>query len=263
MPGLSNQDIFDTGISANIDITRETQDIIYKFDINVNGSGELNFIPVGKTTKIDLKSQWNTPSFIGEFLPESREVDGNGFTASWKVLHYNRNYPQAWNGKAFDINKSEFGVKLIFPVDEYQKNIRVTKYAIMFIGLTFLAFFIIEVFSGKVLHPIQYILIGLALVLFYSLLLSFSEYISFPIAYIIASLVIIILVALYTKGIFKSTRHALIITLVLVLLYAFLFVIVQLQDYSLLVGSVGLLAILAYVMYLTRHVDWFTKLKEE
>ena len=158
---------------------------------------------------------------------------------------------------------SAFGVKLLLPIDEYQKTMRTAKYAIMFIALTFLAFFMTEILNKKILHPIQYLLVGFALLVFYTLLLSISEYIPFNQAYLIASAAIVLLIGAYTKGMLKSNLIALIISGILVLLYGFLFIILQLQDYALLLGSIGLFVILAIVMYLTRYIDWFEVAKQE
>lgn len=125
-------------------------------------------------TNVQLSSEWPNPGFTGNFLPADREVSAAGFNASWKVLHLNRNFPQQWMGSNQEISNSAFGVNLLLSVDEYQKTMRTTKYAIMFISLTFLTFFMIELLSKKAIHPLQYLLIGFALLIFYTLLLSLS-----------------------------------------------------------------------------------------
>jgi inner membrane protein len=169
----------------------------------------------------------------------------------------NRNYPQVWTGNSYTIKESTFGVKLIPAIDEYQKIMRTAKYAIMFLALTFLAFFMTEVLTRRVIHPIQYVLIGLALVIFYTLLLSLSEQFNFNKAYWIASLATIALITLYTRSVLANNRATIIIFGILTILYGFLFIILQLQDYALLLGSIGLFVILAVVMYVTRNIDWF------
>ena len=224
----------------------------------MNGSDGLFFIPVGKETKVELSSPWSNPSFTGSFLPNERQIDSDGFTAEWKILHLNRNFPQQWKGAHYKIDHSFFGVKLRLAVDDYQKIMRTAKYAIMFITLTFLTFFMIELLGKKVIHPIQYILIGFALLIFYTLLLSISEYLTFKFAYLLAGAAIILLISLYTKTVLNSTLQTITIAGVLVLLYGYLYVILQLQDFALLMGSIGLFIVLAVVMYLTRKVDWFT-----
>ena len=149
------------------------------------------------------------------------------------------------------------GVKLLLPVDEYQKTMRSTKYSAMFIVITFIAFFFIEILNRKRLHPIQYLLVGFAICLFYILLLAISEHLSFNWAYLIGCGVILSLITFYTKSIFQNTRLTLIFNSVLALLYAFFYSLLQLEDYALLFGSIGLLIILAVVMYLTRNIDWY------
>ncbi|HOZ37055.1 MAG TPA: inner membrane CreD family protein, partial [bacterium] len=155
------------------------------------------------------------------------------------------------------LNQSDFGVRLLIPADEYQATVRALKYAIMLLCLTFLVLFFYEAMRGVRVHPLQYILIGLALALFYLLLLSLSEYLGFKTAYLISALAITGLITLYSKSIFKTWRRALLETMILVLVYGFIFVILQLEDYSLLVGSLGLLVILSLVMFVSRRIDWY------
>jgi len=262
-PGIDDKDLFTSGISSKIQLNADESTYNFEFEINLNGSNDLHFIPVGKVTNVSLSSTWNNPSFNGEFLPESRQIDENGFKSQWRILHFNRNFPQIWRGDQYKIEASAFGVGLIFPVDEYQKTMRTVKYAFMFIGLTFLSFFIIEILNQKVIHPIQYLLIGFGLVLFYTLLLSLSEHIAFLYAYLFSSLSIVVMISLYTKSVLKNNFLVTVVAVILVILYGFLYVILQLQDYSLLIGSIGLFIFLAVVMYLTRKIDWFTILKQK
>ena len=230
----------------------------FSFNVKIKGSKNLNFIPTGKETKVSLNSPWATPSFNGNFLPDRRVITENGFEASWNVLHLNRHYPQAWIGKAHKIEHNAFGVGLLLPVDNYQKSTRAIKYAFLFICLTFLAFFFIEIMKKVNIHPIQYILVGLALCIFYTLLVSISEQLSFNYAYLIASTMTILLIFTYAKAILKKSSFALVIGGILSLLYGFIFTIIQLEDLSLLVGSVGLFFVLAFIMYFSRHIDWYS-----
>ncbi len=187
-----------------------------------------------------------------------------GFSADWKVLHLNRNFPQKWVDSRNDLdllNNASFGVKLLMPVNAYKQTMRTAKYAIMFIALTFMAFFMIEVLNKKSMHPVQYLLVGFALVLFYTLLLSFSEHVSFGFAYLIACASTVVIIAGYTRSVLAGNRLAGLIATLLGLLYAFLYVILKQEDYALLIGSIGLFAILAAVMYLTRSIDWYNALK--
>lgn len=261
--GLDNNEIFNTGLSVKIDLSEDKDLYTFKTKIKLNGSESLMFAPVGNETKVNLNSDWNNPGFFGAFLPDQRTIDENGFDSNWKVLHLSREYPQAWKGHSYNINKSLFGVNLLLKVDEYQKTTRTVKYALLFISLTFLTFFLIEILSNKAIHPIQYLLIGVALVIFYTLLLSMTEYVAFHYAYLIASVGIIALVSMYTRSVLASKTQALIIMLVLILLYGYLYIILQLQDYALLMGSIILFVALALTMYFTRNIDWFTVLKND
>jgi inner membrane protein len=234
----------------------------FAFDLNVNGSSTFRILPLGKQTTMKLRSTRGKPSFSGAFLPDAREVNDTGFVASWKVLDLNRNIPPAWLGGLAEIRNSEFGVDLRVPVDNYQESDRATKYAAMFIGLTFLTFFLIEVLSQIRLHPIQYLLVGLALVIFYLLLLSLSEQMSFGLAYSIASAAVVLLATSYIGAVLTSKVMTALVGGIFALLYSYLYVLLQLEDWSLLIGSLGHFAILAAVMYLTRKIDWYT-LKEK
>lgn len=250
-----------SGINAKVDVSADAGPGRYDFSftLDIKGSESLQFAPVGKETNVNLSSDWPAPSFIGSFLPDKRELDENGFTADWRVLELNRDYPQVWDqGYSNNIHKSSLGVKFIITVDEYQKNTRAVKYAIMFISLTFLVFFFVEIINRVRIHPIQYILVGLSLVLFFSLLISITEHLNFNLAYLISALATITLVALYARTIFKSLRLTGVLTGILFIIYIFIFTIIQLEDYSLLFGSVGLFLVLALVMYISRKIDWYS-----
>jgi inner membrane protein len=225
--------------------------------LQLKGSENLEFIPIGKLTEVSMKSTWNNPSFFGEFLPYSREIKESGFNAEWRINHFNREYPQEWSSNKYNLYNSSFGVKLLIPVDEYQKTMRTSKYGIMIIILTFVSFFMIEIFSKKVLHPIQYLLVGLSLVIFYSILLSISEYILFQYSYIVASVLVVSIIEIYTSSIYSSKIFGMIISVCLILFYGFMYIILQLQDYSLLIGNIALFLVLAAIMYSTRKVNWY------
>jgi inner membrane protein len=256
-PGVKTTEIVKSGftIQPQLDPSKNRYD--FALDIGLDGSGEFDLVPAGSETHLTLDSSWKNPSFTGNFLPERREITKDGFRATWNIQQLNRNFPQSWTGRAYSMEGTEFGVKLHLPVDEYQKVTRSVKYALMFIALTFLAFFLTEVFSGRPIHPVQYALIGLAVVLFYVILLSLTEHVTFDLSYLLASLGTILLIAGYAKGIFRAWRATLLIGSVLTALYAFLFVTLQMEDYALILGSIGLFVILAIVMYLTRGVNWF------
>lgn len=230
---------------------------IFAFPLSLNGSSEILFTPVGRRTAVSLHSSWPTPSFTGAYLPEKKTMEESGFSSQWNVLELNRNFPQYWTNKSQDIAGSSFGVRLLRPVDEYQKTIRTAKYALLVISLTFLAFFLSEVLSRELLHPVHYVLIGFSLVLFYLLVLALSEHMGFNAAYFSSAGAILSLIGLYSLAIAARRRTSGIVTSILAVVYVFLYVVLENEDYALLIGSLGLLVIMAVVMYLTRKVDWY------
>ncbi len=257
-PGTSNHDVIGSGISAPFTFDESKGKFSFSMELSLKGSELLYFIPTGKETRVELTSSWQHPSFNGAFLPDTiPSVNNDGFTASWKVLNLNRNFPQQWSGSIFNIDESAFGLSLFQPADGYQKSDRSVKYALMIIGLSFLLFFFVEVLNKKPLHPFQYVLVGIAEVIFYSLLISISEHLSFNGAYIISSLLTISLITLYTKAVLNSFRIAALMGGTLITLYGFLFTVLQMEDYALLIGSLGIFAILALLMYISRKVDWY------
>ncbi len=257
-PGIETREVLNAGVSVATPLLADNAgQYTFSFELNLNGSRELNFTPLGRETLARLTSNWPDPSFSGAFLPDQRTVSPDGFEAEWRVLHLNRNYPQQWRGSQPELSGSVFGVTLLVPVDHYQKTMRSAKYAIMFLVLTFMTFFFVEVLNKRRIHPFQYILVGLALVIFYLLLLSFAEHIPFNYAYGIGSFAVIGLITAYSRSIFRQTRLTLLTAGVLTLLYSLMFVILQLQDYALLMGSIGLFVVLAIVMYVSRNIDWY------
>jgi inner membrane protein len=230
--------------------------------MRINGSQQLLFAPVGKTTTVELQSSWPHPSFTGEGLPQKTSIRKDGFSASWRSLAHRRSFPlQFTDGerpdvRSYNLDEGAFGVDLYIPVSAYQKTLRSVKYALLCIVLTFAAFFLIEIVNKRSVHPFQYGLIGLALVLFYALLLSFSEYIGFNPAYAVASVATIGLIAWFVRGLLHSGRLTTLLSAVLVLLYGYVFTILQLQDFALLLGSIGLFLTLAVIMYFSRKINW-------
>ncbi|MBS1534597.1 MAG: cell envelope integrity protein CreD [Bacteroidetes bacterium] len=257
-PGVTNTDVIQSGINAPISVVaNDSLSYRFSFDLDLKGSQLLYFTPVGKITDVSIESSWKNPSFDGAFLPDSRLLSENGFKANWNILHLNRNYPQMWTGNKHAISNSSFGINLILPVDNYQKTFRSIRYAILFIGFTFLVFFFIEVLHKIFIHPIQYILVGIALLVFYTLLLSLSEHINFNLAFIFSALATLLLIAGYVRAILKSAKLTYLIGGILAILYTFIYVVIQLQDLALLIGSIGIFVILALVMYFSRKIDWY------
>ena len=203
-------------------------------------------------------SNWASPSFDGNFLPEdgSREITENGFKAEWKILQINRQFEQSFKGNLPDLTQFAFGTNLIIPVDDYQKNERTAKYGFMVISLTLIVFFLIQLVSKIYIHPFQYLMIGLALVMFYSLLISISEHATYFKAYLIAGSSVLVLIGIYSRFIFKNIKFPLLISFSLAGVYSFIYVIIQLENYALLIGSIGLFMILAIIMFASRKIDW-------
>ncbi len=257
-PGTPTNDVVSSGINTHV-VIENADSATYRFSLHLDlkGSQKLFFVPVGEMSDITLVSNWSNPSFNGAFLPDTRTVSAAGFKANWNVLNLNRNFPQEWTGRMPGIKKSAFGVDLLVPVGNYQKAMRSIKYALLFIAFTFVVFFFVEVLKKVNIHPVQYILVGSALVIFYTLLLSLSEYLSFNGAFILSAFATLLLIFGYVKAILKSTGLALLIGGILAALYTFIFVIIQLQDYALLIGSVGIFVILGLAMYLSREMDWY------
>lgn len=257
-PGVLSDDVLAAGITFKPYLDKAQSSYSFSLPLSINGSSEIRFVPVGEMTDVVLESPWGNPSFVGSFLPHTRDVKPDSFHAEWKIFNLNRNFPQAWIGSRYKVLESSFGTSLYLPVDEYQKTSRSVKYALLFIALTFVAFFLSELIVKTAFHPIQYTLIGFALILFYVLLLSLSEHMRFNLAYLIASIGVVLLVTVYALWISAKKQISIVVFFVLAALYAFLFVTLQLQDYALLLGSVGLFVVLFIVMYLTRRIDWFS-----
>jgi inner membrane protein len=252
-----------SGVHANVSIDPNQPDYTFSFELPLKGSREISFLPLGEDTNVLVKSDWNAPSFTGEFLPEERTITESGFEATWKITSYGKNLPQYWIGNSSIVDgesliSKSFGVGLYQEVDFYTMVDRSTKYSILFITLTFLTFFMYEVLAGLRIHPVQYLLVGLAIALFYLLLLSFAEIIGFLPAYLVAAIATTVLITGYCFSVLKAKKHAFSIAALLTALYGYLYILLQMDQYSLLFGSVLLFGVLATVMYITRDLDWYS-----
>ncbi len=261
-PGSRIQPLIASGITIDLPLINNSlaNTIDFSFNLDLQGSENISFTPVGRTSNVNLTSSWSSPKFNGAFLPDHRELTEKGFNADWKILQLNRNYPQSWMGSGTKdqlLKASSFGVNLLSPLGDYQKSMRSAKYALMTIALTFLIFFLVEVLNKRRIHPLQYILVGLALSLFYVLLVSLSEHISFDKAYGISTIGIITMIGLYSLSIFKKRALSFLLISILTGIYGFLFVTLQLEEYALLMGSIGLTLILGATMYFTRNIEWY------
>lgn len=232
--------------------------LTFEVRLPLRGSDRIDFAPMGSTTTVTMHSDCATPSFGGNFLPVERTVTDGGFDAQWRVLAINRTFPQVMPRSDWsNVDDSTFGVELRRPVEQYQQNERAVKYAYLIVLLTFAVVFFVELRRERPIHPVQYLLIGIAMMLFYALLLSFSEHLSFLAAYLIASVMTASLIGIYMGAIIRSWRVGALIGGMLALLYAFIYILLQIESYALLVGSVGLFAVLAVAMAASHKIDWY------
>lgn len=266
MPGVVQNPLFQSGVSAPISNLNQAEKERFQtsFSLSLQGSSRLAFVPFGKQTTVTLDSSWSSPSFDGSFLPSEREISHQGFKGVWDISYFGRSYPQEWSSESVsaslesEVEKSVFGVSLHLPVDYYQQNTRSVKYGILFIFLTFAAFFLFEVLSQLKIHPLQYLLVGFAMCIFYLLLLSLSEHIGFGPAYVISSSATVGLIGSYCFKVLKNPSGGILMTLLVAAIYSFLYVVLQLEDYALLIGSAAVFGALSIVMYLTRNIDWYS-----
>lgn len=258
MPSKALREFASNGIIARLNWkSSDDFETITSVKLNLKGSRRLSFTPTGKSTSVNLKGPWSSPSFDGEFLPESRKVTEEGFTSTWNVLHFNRPFSQEWTGNENRVFDSDFGIRLLVPVEQYQKSMRTSKYGHLIIILTFVALFLVEITKKIRIHPFQYILIGAALVIYYTLLLSISEQLGFTPAYWIATVATVILISFYASTFLKNGHMVILLSLLMMVFYSFIFVIILQQDYSLLIGSIGLFLVIGAVMYFSRKVTWY------
>lgn len=260
LPGTAGFREAGSGIHAPVAIADSSQRVRFSFPLSLNGSTHADVVPFAQTTVVDLVGDYPHPSFQGKWLPTQRTVGSDAFAAHWSVPFLGRTYPQAWTSDSSmtnTVDDSRFGVDLVNPVDQYHMAARSVKYAFLFILLTFATLWLIEVLAGVLVHPIQYLMLGGALCLFYLLELALSEHLGFPVAYAIASAAVVAMVGAYSLSILRSAARAAIVAVGVALLYGYLYLLLMNEDYALLIGSVGLFLILAAIMYATRRVDWY------
>ena len=259
-PGVGGFADAQTGVHVGVEADAAAERFAFSFPIALNGSVSLAMVPFAENTTVELSSNSPHPNFQGTWLPTERSVSASGFTARWAIPFLGRNYPQAWTSHSTmreTILKSAFGVQLLDPVDYYRMADRSVKYAALFILLTFATVWLIEVLSGVRIHPIQYLLLGAALCVFYLLELSLAEHLGFALAYAIAAASVLGLVTAYSVAILETTLHAALVGSGVAALYGYLYVLLTNEDYALLIGSIGLFAIVAGVMLVTRRIDWY------
>ncbi|NCI47528.1 cell envelope integrity protein CreD [Sediminibacterium soli] len=259
LPGLPAADMDSVGLSAAIDLSglSANQSLEFSLPMQLRGSRQLHFAPMAGSSRFTIRSAWPDPSFDGSTLPSEREIKKDGFTAVWEFSRANLPFNTVLSAGQVPRSSFDFGVSMLQPTDQYAKTARSIKYAILVIGLSFALFFIIEIMQQRPMHPVQYVLIGMALSIFYILLLSLSEFILFNQAYLVAAAATLLLVTLYVKSHFRQWKTALVFGSVLAGLYTFIFILIQLEDTALLLGSIGLFLILGGIMFLSRKVNWY------
>ena len=239
-------------LSSPIHITPEVWQKDFSYILDFNGSEELKFSPISNNIQINLEGKWNDVSYIGMTSEES--TSKGQFAAKWtKMNQVDRDW---FTSPLLEANQDQFGAKLLMANDHYDKSHRATKYAFLLISLTYVAFFFIELISRKNIHPLQYALIGLALCLFYVLLVSFSEQLDFNLAYITSTSMTIGLISWYTLHILGNKKQALFMFVMQLIVYGFVFMVLQVQDYALIAGSVGLFFILSILMFFSKKIDF-------
>lgn len=246
------------GIHAPLDSLPQ-QDGTFHLELNLQGMNELEVVPLGRESKLQLAGNWPHPNFIGDFLPASRSLNQEGFSASWQTSWFATDMESRFN-RAMNGGEGElptFSVSLVQPVDHYQLNERAAKYALLFIGLTFISFFMFELLKGLRVHPIQYALVGMGLAIFYLVLLALTEHLGFGWAYLVAALASVLLNGFYLSHVLGGPKHGIGFAALLGLVYAILYSLLQAEEIALLLGALLLFATLALIMLLTRKLDWY------
>ncbi|MCQ4056128.1 cell envelope integrity protein CreD [Aeromonas sp. SG16] len=246
------------GIHAPLDSLPQ-HDGTFHLELNLQGMNELEVVPLGRESKLQLAGNWPHPNFIGDFLPASRSLNQEGFSANWQTSWFATDMESRFNRA---MNGGEgvlptFSVSLVQPVDHYQLNERAAKYALLFIGLTFISFFMFELLKGLRVHPIQYALVGMGLAIFYLVLLALTEHLGFGWAYLVAALASVLLNGFYLSHVLGGRKQGIGFAALLGLVYAILYSLLQAEEIALLLGALLLFATLALIMLLTRKLDWY------
>ncbi len=264
------------GIHVPISFKQLENSLSYNFSLKLQGMNRLAIVPVGQSTQYQLDANWPHPNFLGFSLPTKRQINEKGFSAEWQSTWYANNinslfaedsqiseerYKNKVCGSYVDSCMPMFKASFIEPVDQYQLTKRAIKYDILFTVLIFVSFFIFEILKQIKIHPVQYLLVGMALAIFYLLLLAASEHIGFTLAYIIGALACSILIGFYLSAVLKSIKWSCGFTVFLLTLYACLYIVMNSEGNSLLFGTTLLFLVLSGIMILTRHIDWYSVAK--
>ncbi|MCG9682164.1 cell envelope integrity protein CreD [Vibrio sp. Isolate23] len=258
------------GFHTSLDLVHldPNQSLDFNLSFLLQGMGKLQVTPIGNTTSVTLSSKWPHPSFIGDYLPVASDVSESGFSAKWASSNFSSNITQLFKNcmeeasSCDELEQRQMGVDLIDPVDHYLKSHRTINYSLLVITLVFASFFLLELFQARPVHPVQYGCVGLALALFYLLLISLSEHTGFNWAYVISVLASTSLLSVYVSGMLDNTRQGAVFGASLLCLYGLLFGLLEAESYALLMGTALCFVILAFVMVMTRKVDWYQRSKK-
>ena len=253
-PGAKLDGVMESGLAIPCPAADRSAPVSFDLKLELNGSRGIYFLPAGRETTVALSAPWPSPGFTGKFLPK-REITEDGFTAEYSVGELNRSFPQSWNGGSFNPAEERFGVNFYIPVDIYQQTSRSIRYSALVIIFTMLAFFFAERLTRCRVHPVQYLMAGLAVVLFYVLLLSLGEHIPFAMAYGAAALVVSAALGYYSRLIFRRSKPAIVEFIAMLAAYGAVFVVLQLETYALLTGSAALFILLLVLMTLTGNLN--------
>lgn len=228
--------------------------------VSFTGAQRLSVLPFAKATRVRIHGDWNSPSFDGGFLPRTRSVTPGGFTAEWLTPFIARGLADHGPAETLSLapmSERDVGVTLMRASDAYQSVTRALKYGVMFVGLVFLTFFVFEALSGRRLHPAQYVLIGLAQMIFYLLLLSLSEWIGFDGGFGVSAAATVGLIGLYAGWAFRSRRYQIQALVIFTAVYGLIYLLMRLEDLAMLAGSLASFLGLSTAMWLTRNLDWY------
>ena len=253
------QKSIDFKLASPLKVDCRNQRLDMEIQLSITGTQQLSFASTALAEKVSLDGDWPSPSFVGDMLPESRTVNTQGFQATWLANKLSSGIKKMWSSDEPTVQLSNLGVDFLIMVDSYQQTTRALKYSVLFLLLTFMTFFFAETVTNQRIHPIQYLMVGFSLMVFYLLLLSISERRTFSWAYLIAASAIVLQITLYCHSILKTRRFALQAGAMLVFLYTFLFVLLRLQDSALLIGSISLFLLLSLAMYVIRNINWYNQ----
>ena len=257
--GDSSSHIYSQAVFFTLPKMLESRKYDYKISLKLRGGKNLNFLPLADTTKVSVISDWKSKSFNGAYTTKNSNKSP-GTEAEWLVTSIGRNFPSMWEEGSLKINAvkdSKFGFDLFQSVNHYLKSERTVKYGLLFILLPFLCLFLFEVFSKNRIHLFQYVIVGIVECLFFLLQLSLAEHIGFIPAFILSSSVTILLITYYAFNFIKGRINVLFLTFILLVAYLFLFIVIQNEDYALLLGSIGLFFIIMIVIIVTRKINWY------